>query len=160
MWTWTNQSVTLPPGLVRSYQLTIVQVPDHLPDKVGDEPSSEALVGYTFEYYYPSKIGYRISFAKDRVYFSMPEPVHGLNYFSWPYRLRELRPKQYLAHWMGPGRKSHISLILDLENKTVDASALMPGRFELWDRATFENYKTNGEGALYNRPPTEEPEPW
>jgi len=85
----------------------------------------------------------------------MPEPVNGLNYFSWPCRIRKLRQNQYLVHWVALGRSCHVSLVFDLEEKRVDCSALMPGKFELWDRATFTNWKTGGEGALFKQPPTE-----
>lgn len=90
----------------------------------------------------------------------MPEPVRGLWYFSLPYRARELRSHLYLAHWLTPGRQGHVSLIFDLDAKHVDCSALMPGKFELWDRAFYKKYKTSGEGALYSKPPTEKPETW
>jgi hypothetical protein len=42
----------------------------------------------------------------------------------------------------------------------VDAAALMPGKFELFDRAEFGTYKANGEGALYHKDPREVVDDW
>lgn len=36
----------------------------------------------------------------------------------------------------------------------------MPGKFELFDRATFNEYKTDHEGAIYNKDPHQEIDPW
>ncbi|KAL3460194.1 hypothetical protein BJX64DRAFT_290516 [Aspergillus heterothallicus] len=132
----------------------------HAPDKIRDEPPCTALVGLTFDYHYPSGLHYRISFDDKKAYFKLPEKVQDLNYAGIPYRARELRENQYLVHWLIPGRVGAVALIFDLEHMRVDAAALMPGKFELFDRAEFETFKTDGEGALYHKDPREEVEPW
>lgn len=108
------------------------------------------MVGRTFQYKYPKGPGYRISFSKDLVYFSVPELPDGTTVIARPYQQRELRPDLFLVHWIGPGRQGHVALVFDLEQKTVDCAALMPpGLFELFERATFEEMYENGESALY-----------
>jgi len=79
--------------------------------------------------------------------------VEGFTIGALRYRARELRERQYLVHWLLPGRVGAVALVFDLEHKRVDAAALMPGQFELFDRATLDKHKTDGEDALYNLDP-------
>ena len=93
---------------------------------------------------------YTISFSDSHAYFSIPKQADGLEVIGVPYRARAIRPGSiYLTHWMVPGRTGHVALIFDLEEKRVDAAALMPGMMELFDRATFDVMSENGENALY-----------
>lgn len=50
-----------------------------------------------------------------------------------PDRAKKIGKGMFLVHWLVPGRIGHVSLILDLENKLIHASALMPGQMELFD---------------------------
>lgn len=66
-----------------------------------------------------------------------------------PYRARKLRENLYLAHWMIAGREGHITLVFDLDRKVVNCASLMPGKFELFESAQFEDMHENGAHALY-----------
>jgi hypothetical protein len=111
------------------------------------------MVGRTLSYSYPSGLDYRISFDEEHVYFSVPRQLDGTRYIGVPYRQREVRPGMYMVHWMVPGRAGHVSLVFDIEQGKVDAAALMPGLFELFDRATLDEMYEGGENALWLEDP-------
>ncbi|KAL2846677.1 hypothetical protein BJY01DRAFT_247108 [Aspergillus pseudoustus] len=134
---------------------TISNVPQTLgPADIIGGPMSSGLVGRTFQYAYPAGIRYRISFDQDNVYFkSLPHeklPARSDKILTLPYRARELRENLYLAHWMVAERKGHITLTFDLQKRIVNCASLMPGEFELFEVAEFEEALENGEGALYH----------
>ena len=111
------------------------------------------MVGRSFVYTYTSGLHYRISFDKEYVYFSVPRQPDGTRYIGVPYRQREVGPGLYLVHWMVPGRAGHVSLVFNIAEKKVDAAALMPGLFELFDRATLSEMYEDGEQALWKEDP-------
>lgn len=47
------------------------------------------------------------------------------------------------------GREGHITLVFDLDSKAVNCAALMPGKFELFETAEFEEMHEDGQNALY-----------
>ena len=118
-----------------------VGLPDLPPNYVAkdyiDGPSSPALLNTVLEYEYTIGNSYRLSFDGDfGVTFQM------LNDGSeargpLPYRARELRPGQYLVHWLVKQFSIHVSLVIDLENSTICVAAVMPpGQWEFFDIAT------------------------
>ncbi|KAJ5390460.1 uncharacterized protein N7496_001528 [Penicillium cataractarum] len=149
---------SIAPEKIGSLTAPEVQV-EHAPDKIGHDGCKD-LAGHTFEYTYSSGVHYRISFDEEKAYFSLPWRIDGLTYGGLSYRARQLRDNQYLVHWLIPGRVGAVALVFDLTHKRVDAAALMPGKFELFDRATFDEFKSGGEGALYHKSPEEEIDPW
>lgn len=116
---------------------------------------SQSLSGKTFRYRYNSDIAYTISFDKTHVFFTNPKLVgsrvsEDKTFIRLPYAARELRPDLILVHWLTTGRAGHVALVYDFANGTVNASALMPGQFELFANATIEHTWENGENAIWN----------
>ena len=117
-----------------------IAMPDLPPGYVAkdyvDGPSNDALLNTTLEYSYTIGNRYRLIFDGDfGVCFQM------LNDGSeargpLPYRCRELRPNQYLIHWLVKQFGIHVSLVIDLENSSIAAGAMMPpGSWEFFDIA-------------------------
>ncbi|HEU0101171.1 MAG TPA: MoaF N-terminal domain-containing protein [Mycobacteriales bacterium] len=107
------------------------------PADYADGPSSPGLANTVLEYTYSKGNQYRLSFDGDfGVSFQMmndgSEPRGPL-----PYRCRELRPGQYLVHWLVKEFSIHVSLVIDLEMDQISAAAVMPpGQWEFFDKAT------------------------
>ena len=117
-----------------------VAMPDLPPGYVAkdyvDGPSCDALHNLTLEYSYTIGNHYRLMFDGDfGISFQM------LNDGSeargpLPYRCRELRPNQYLVHWLVRQFGIHVSVVIDLDNSTICAGAMMPpGSWEFFDIA-------------------------
>lgn len=101
-----------------------------------DGPSSDALLNTTFDYEYTIGNSYRLIFNGDfGVSFQMINDGSGVR-GPLPYRCRELRPNQYLVHWLVKQYGIHVSLIIDLQLSTITVAAMMPpGSWEFFDVA-------------------------
>jgi hypothetical protein len=117
-----------------------IAMPDFPPNYVAkdyvDGPSSGALLNTTFDYEYTIGNTYRLIFNGDfGVSFQMlndGSEVRG----PLPYRCREMRPNQYLVHWMVKQFSIHVALVIDLELSTITVAAVMPpGQWEFFDIA-------------------------
>lgn len=102
-----------------------------LPDEV-DLSNVVNLEELEIQYTYSSGRAYQLKFYDDRVSFTQLE-AGNIPTLTVPYRARKISRDMFLVHWLVPGRIGHVSLILDLENKLIHASALMPGQMELFD---------------------------
>lgn len=126
--------------------------PPHPQDKIGG-PKSTGMSGRTLKYTYSSGLHFRISFDEFHVFFTVPRQTDGTWYIGVPYRQREIRPGVYLIHWLVPGRVGHVALVFDVEQKKVDAAALLHDKCELFDRATLDEMYENEENALWKEDP-------
>lgn len=102
-----------------------------------DDATSDALLGCSLEYTYSTGSRYRLDFdLEHRLTFEQlglpagaapPAPV-------LPYRIRELRPDQLLVHWIVPAAAIHVALVIDLAERRIHVSAMMPpNRWEFFD---------------------------
>ena len=111
------------------------------------------MVGRTFRYTYSSGLHFRISFDEKYAFFTVPRQSDGTWYIGRPYQQREVRPGVFLVHWLVPGRTGHVALVFDIEQKQVDAAALLHDKSELFDRARLDEMYENGENALWKENP-------
>ena len=98
-------------------------------------PFSDDLAGRTVEYRYSTGNHYRMAFGVKQLTFLLlnaPEPHDPV---PLAYVARQLRPAQYLVHWVVKPASIHVALIFDLDAGTVHVSALMPGGWEFFDSA-------------------------
>lgn len=102
-----------------------------IPDEV-DLSNAVNLEELEVQYTYSSGRAYKLKFYDDRVSFTQLDAGH-IPTLTVPYRAKKIGKDMFLVHWLVPGRIGHVSLILDLENKLIHASALMPGQMELFD---------------------------
>jgi hypothetical protein len=120
------------------------------PDEIGG-PSTKELKGLHLLYQYTSGREYQLDFDADTVTFLMHHDPHGVpgQVFTpgtLPYRARKLRDGLYLVHWLNRSPDMgniHVALIIDLKQKLMHCSALMPGGFELFDQAHFISMSWN-----------------
>ncbi len=106
------------------------------PDEI-DRQDLANLDGLEVEYTYDSGRAYRLKFYDDRVSFSQldtPAPT-----LTVPYLARPIKEDSYLVHWLVPGRIGHVALILDLDQKAIFASALMPGKMEMFQSGVISS---------------------
>jgi len=109
-------------------------------------PSTKALAGLTIHYRYSVGREYQLSFDADTVTFlpfSIPGDPPGTNYEpgTLHYRARLIRPELYLVHWLvrpPNGSNIHVALLIDLKERHVHVSALMPGGMEFFDIADIQ----------------------
>jgi hypothetical protein len=85
---------------------------------------SSALVGKTSHHRYASGLSYMISFRE-----KCSSPILSL---------RCLQISRSDDYWLTTGRVGHVTLVYDLEKKILNASALMPGKFELFEETEIE----------------------
>ena len=110
-------------------------------DKIAG-PFSDDLVGRTVEYRYSTGNHYRMAFGQERLTFlqlNAPEPHEPV---PLAYLARELRPGQYLVHWVVKAANIHVALVFDLDAGTVHVSALMPGGWEFVDSARIVSIRS------------------
>lgn len=117
--------------------------PGVIPDEINTTTATN-LDGYVVEYTYSSGRAYRLRFYDDRVSFTQLNAAD-IPTLTLPYLSREIDDEIYLVHWMVPGRIGHVSLILDLGTRKIHASALMPGKMELFDEGKLTSIELNGE---------------
>lgn len=101
------------------------------PDEV-DLSHAFNLEALEIQYTYSSGRAYQLRFYDDRVSFTQLE-AGNIPTLTVPYRAKKIGNDMFLVHWLVPGRIGHVSLILDLDNNLIHASALMPGQMELFD---------------------------
>ncbi|MBU1295934.1 MAG: MoaF N-terminal domain-containing protein [Gammaproteobacteria bacterium] len=92
------------------------------------------------QYTYSSGRAYKLKFYDDRVSFTQLDAGH-IPTLTVSYRARKIGKDMFLVHWLVPGRVGHVTLILDLGNKVIHASALMPGQMELFDEGPIVDVK-------------------
>ena len=115
------------------------------PDEIGG-PSTKELKGLHLLYQYTSGREYQLDFDADTVTFLMHHDPHGkpgevFTPGTMHYRARKLRDGLYLVHWLNRSPTMgniHVALVIDLKQRLMHCSALMPGGFELFDMAHFE----------------------
>lgn len=110
-------------------------------DKIAG-PFSDDLVGRTVEYRYSTGNHYRMAFSSEQLTFlhlNAPEPHEPV---PLAYLARQLRPGQYLVHWVVKAANIHVALVFDLDAGTVHVSALMPGGWEFVDSARIVSIRS------------------
>jgi hypothetical protein len=110
-------------------------------DKIAG-PFSDDLVGRTVEYRYSTGNHYRMAFGSGQLTFlhlNAPEPHEPV---PLAYLARQLRPGQYLVHWVVKAANIHVALVFDLDAGTVHVSALMPGGWEFVDSARIVSIRS------------------
>jgi MoaF-like len=110
-------------------------------DKIAG-PFSDDLVGRTVEYRYSTGNHYRMAFGSEQLTFlhlNAPEPHEPM---PLAYLARQLRPGQYLVHWVVKAANIHVALVFDLDARTVHVSALMPGGWEFVDSARIVSIRS------------------
>jgi MoaF N-terminal domain len=106
------------------------------PDEIGG-PSTKELAGMTFLYEYSTGRKYQLTFDPDFVTFLMVKDP-AAKPMSIAYRARKIRQNLYMVHWLNREHSIHVTLLLDLEQRQVHVSALMPGGIEFFDIAQIE----------------------
>lgn len=104
-------------------------------DQIADGTSLE-LEGHYLEYRYVTGSSYRLSF--DGGYVTAKEIDSPRPQVVRAYLARQMRPKQYIVHWMaqdpnGNDRKGHIALVLDFETGGVFGTAVLPNGMQIFD---------------------------
>jgi MoaF N-terminal domain len=112
---------------------------------------STSLKGLHLLYQYETGREYQLDFDADTVTFlAHKDPTAAPGTVFTPgtmhYRARKLRDDLYLVHWLNRSPEMgniHVALIIDLKQKIVHVSALMPGGMEFFDIAHFEKESWN-----------------
>lgn len=115
------------------------------PAEIGG-PSTKEMAGLTIRYKYSVGRDYQLSFDADTVTFLpfvIPGDPPGTKYQpgTLHYRARLVRPGLYLVHWLvrpPDGGNIHVAMLVDLKERHVHVSALMPGGMEFFDRADIQ----------------------
>ncbi|MFO1265366.1 MAG: hypothetical protein U1F67_00330 [Rubrivivax sp.] len=115
------------------------------PAEIGG-PSTREMAGLTIHYKYSLGRDYQLSFDADTVTFlpfRIPSDPPGTKYEpgTLHYRARLIRPDLYLVHWLvrpPTGSNIHVALLVDLKERHVHVSALMPGGLEFFDIADIQ----------------------
>jgi hypothetical protein len=115
------------------------------PAEIGG-PSTKELAGLTIHYVYSGGRDYQLSFDADTVTFlpfRIPGDPPGTKYQpgTLHYRARLIRPGLYMVHWLvrpTGGSSIHVTLLVDLQERHVHVSALMPGGMEFFDIADIQ----------------------
>ncbi len=123
------------------------------PDEIGG-PSTKELKGLHLLYKYSSGREYQLDFDADTVTFLLhndpngkPGDVHTPG--TMHYLARKIRDGLYLVHWLNRSPEMgniHVALIVDLKRRLMHVSAIMPGGFELFDMAHFEEMSWKKDG--------------
>jgi len=120
-------------------------------DLVGG-PATTELAGARFVYRYSTGPRYRLEFTDATVTFRLQtDPDKASPAGTLPYRARKLRDDLYLVHWMAASRTIHVALVIDLAQRKIHVSGLMPGRLEFFDMAEIEELSL-GEPDTTGRP--------
>jgi phenolic acid decarboxylase len=100
------------------------------------------LAGARLVYRYSTGRRYHLDFTAERVTFALESQpgVWGASH-SLPYRARKLRDGFYLIHWLPPHRTIHVTLLIDVNERRVHGSALLPDKVECFDIATIEELR-------------------
>ena len=115
------------------------------PPEIGG-PSTRELAGLKIHYSYSTGREYELSFDADTVTFmpfKMPGEAPGTKYQpgTLHYLARRIRPQLYMVHWLvrSPTMGNiHVTLLVDLKERHVHVSALMPGAQEFFDIADIQ----------------------
>jgi hypothetical protein len=115
------------------------------PPEIGG-PSTKEMAGLTIHYKYSVGREYQLSFDADTVTFlpfRIPGDAPGTKYEpgTLHYRARLIRPQLYMVHWLvrpPNGGNIHVTLLIDLKERHVHVSALMPGGLEFFDIADIQ----------------------
>ena len=115
------------------------------PPEIGG-PSTREMAGLSIHYLYSTGREYQLSFDADTVTFlpfKMPGEAPGTKYEpgTLHYRARLVRPELYMVHWLvrSPTMGNiHVTLLVDLKERHVHVSALMPGGQEFFDIADIQ----------------------
>ena len=104
-------------------------------DQIADGVSLD-LEGHYLVYRYVTGSKYRLSF--DDGYVTAKEIDSLRPQVVRAYLAREMRPGQYVVHWMaqdpdGNDRKGHIALVLDFETGAVHGTAVLPNGMQIFD---------------------------
>jgi hypothetical protein len=107
-------------------------------DMVGG-PTTTELAGARLVYRYSSGRRYRVEFKKQTVTFQLQmDPETAPPAGTLPYRARKLREDLYLAHWISSDRSVHTALVIDVAQRKVHVSGVLPGRLEFFDVGEIE----------------------
>lgn len=97
-------------------------------------PFTQDLAGVSLVYRYSHGGDYYITYGTDTVTFQLPLPDGSHTPpITVPYVARALRGNMYLVHWVNPERTVHVTQVVDLAQREVNVSALMPGQWQLFD---------------------------
>lgn len=115
------------------------------PAEIGG-PSTKEMAGLTIHYVYSGGRDYQLSFDADTVTFlpfRIPGDPPGTKYQpgTLHYLARLVRPQLYMVHWLvrpPDGGNIHVTLLIDLQERHVHVSALMPGGMEFFDQADIQ----------------------
>ena len=118
------------------------------PAEIGG-PSTKEMAGLTIHYRYSTGREYELSFEADTVTFlpfKMPGAAPGTKFEpgTLHYLARRIRPELYLVHWLvrSPTMGNiHVTLLIDLQERHVHVSALMPGGMEFFDIADIQSIR-------------------
>lgn len=118
----------------------------HAPPAEIGGPSTKEMAGLSIFYKYTTGREYRLTFNADTVTFlpyKDPTAVPGTKFEpgTVQYRARRIRPELYLVHWLvrSPTMGNiHVALLVDLQEKHVHVSALMPKGIEFFDIADIQ----------------------
>jgi hypothetical protein len=110
-------------------------------------PTTKELAGLKLFYNYTTGKEYELTFDADTVTFlphKDPHAAPGTKFTpgSLHYLARRIRKDMYLVHWLvrSPTMGNiHVALLLDLAEKHVHVSALMPGGVEFFDIADIKS---------------------
>ncbi|MGO2512319.1 hypothetical protein [Marinomonas polaris] len=121
----------------------LTEAPNIPPGVIPDEVNVSNTVNLDeleVQYTYSSGRAYKLKFYDDRVSFTQLDAGH-IPTLTVPYLARKMGKDMFLVHWLVPGRVGHVTLVLDLGNKVIHASALMPGQMELFDEGPIVDVK-------------------
>lgn len=126
--------------------MTESEIPPEAPDQIGGEFTTE-LAGTTLEYQYSTGDRYRAQFGEHELQLT---PLHGDGHGTFPiaYRARRLRDGLYLVGWAAKPIGLHVTLAIDLAQRTINVSALMPGPSEFFDTGSIHELTPAGERQL------------
>jgi hypothetical protein len=118
------------------------------PAEIGG-PMTKEMAGLHLGYTYSTGRQYQLDFAEDTVTFLAhkdPSAAPGTVFKpgTMHYLARKLRPHLhlYLVHWLNRSKDMgniHVALVIDLDQKTVYVSALMPRGVEFFDTAEIQS---------------------
>ncbi len=125
-------------------------------DQNEDADDRDDLVGFVADYVYPNGLHYVLSVERDKLDFFSPWPGEeragppevpqspaGVNApdvtGGVDYRARKIREGLYMVHWI-VNWEIHVTLLLDFERNRTICGALMPGKTELWDEASWDRW--------------------
>ena len=116
--------------------------PGSQPDEVMENGRLD-LDGLELRYAYSSGRNYKATFYDDR--FTFVPQDHSVPAVTLPYYAVKLRPGQVLVHFLVPERSGHVALVIDLDNRTITGSGLLPGLVEQLDIGQIADIVGRGE---------------